>query len=158
MGILNSCYETTVENGIELKPTRKKRFVKRDYNALIGADHIYCDAGKKYSVPKLVELSQKIGTIKVEVERLASKLRGHPWDDEYCDVISPQDVIDNPKISQTHWLQIQNANLKYPILIQPSGEIVDGFHRLAKAQLHGKKWIKAKIIPPSIMNKAEIVE
>ena len=43
-----------------------------------------------------------------------------------------------------HIKMVNDADLKYPILMNEDGEIIDGKHRLAKAILLGHKTIKAK--------------
>lgn len=43
-----------------------------------------------------------------------------------------------------HCNRMDNTDLKYPVLLTPDGYICDGWHRLAKAILKGKKTIKAK--------------
>ena len=55
-----------------------------------------------------------------------------------------------------HCKDVMNAKLKYPIILAPNNFILDGRHRLTKAILKGKKYIKAvkfkkhKDLPPSI--------
>lgn len=41
-----------------------------------------------------------------------------------------------------HMVRVNNANLKYPIIIHYDGEVVDWYHRIAKAILQKKKYIK----------------
>ena len=42
-----------------------------------------------------------------------------------------------------HMKSVNNADLKYPIILDEDGEIMDGRHRIMKALLKGKKTIKA---------------
>lgn len=42
-----------------------------------------------------------------------------------------------------HMIAVQNANLKYPIILDEDGEIMDGRHRLMRAIIEGKETIKA---------------
>ena len=42
-----------------------------------------------------------------------------------------------------HAQRVNNADLKYPILLDDDGIICDGWHRIAKALLEGKTSIKA---------------
>ena len=42
-----------------------------------------------------------------------------------------------------HIKRIQKANLKHPIVLDPNGQIIDGWHRIAKAVLLGRESIKA---------------
>jgi len=40
-----------------------------------------------------------------------------------------------------HFKRVEAANLKYPILLDPNGTIIDGWHRIAKAILKGDETI-----------------
>ena len=42
-----------------------------------------------------------------------------------------------------HMKSVNDADLKYPIILDEDGEVMDGRHRLMKALLEGKKTIKA---------------
>jgi hypothetical protein len=42
-----------------------------------------------------------------------------------------------------HMVAVNNADLKYPIILDEDGEIMDGRHRLLKAIIEGKRTIKA---------------
>ena len=42
-----------------------------------------------------------------------------------------------------HMMSVNNADLKYPIILDEDGVIMDGRHRVMKALLEGKKTIKA---------------
>lgn len=42
-----------------------------------------------------------------------------------------------------HMMSVNNADLKYPIVLDEDGSIMDGRHRVMKALLEGKKTIKA---------------
>jgi len=42
-----------------------------------------------------------------------------------------------------HMKSVNNADLKYPIILDEDGEVMDGRHRIMKALLTGKKTIKA---------------
>jgi hypothetical protein len=43
----------------------------------------------------------------------------------------------------THYKRVKDTDLKYPILLDDRGCICDGWHRVAKAIIEGKKYIKA---------------
>ena len=43
----------------------------------------------------------------------------------------------------SHCIKIQHADLSYPILLGPAGQVIDGSHRLAKALLEGHDSIDA---------------
>lgn len=42
-----------------------------------------------------------------------------------------------------HFQRLQDADLSYPIILSPTGRVMDGIHRLAKAWLLGVPTIKA---------------
>ena len=58
-----------------------------------------------------------------------------------------------------HIKRIEKADLNYPILLDPDGCIIDGWHRIAKAVLNEDLTIKAKrlqIMPePDSLEKTE---
>jgi hypothetical protein len=43
-----------------------------------------------------------------------------------------------------HWKRVEKADLQYPVIIDSTGYICDGWHRVAKAILEGKTTIRAK--------------
>ncbi len=43
----------------------------------------------------------------------------------------------------THMQAVNDAQLKYPIILDEDGEVMDGRHRIMKALLNGNKTIKA---------------
>ena len=52
-------------------------------------------------------------------------------------------------LSNVRWLlyhikRVQDANLDYPIILDPDGTIIDGWHRVVKAILEDRLYIKAK--------------
>jgi len=49
-----------------------------------------------------------------------------------------------------HHVRINKADLKYPVILDPTGFIIDGWHRVSKALLRGDSTIKAvrlKVMP-----------
>ena len=52
-------------------------------------------------------------------------------------------VVDSFSDFIYHAQRVNNADLKYPILLDDDGIICDGWHRIAKALLEGKTSIKA---------------
>lgn len=52
---------------------------------------------------------------------------------------------------KNHLIRINNADLKYPVIVGPKGKIIDGWHRLMKAvQLNRTsiKFVKLDKMPP----------
>ncbi len=56
----------------------------------------------------------------------------------------PSPCYDNFRSFISHIKCVNDADLKYPILLNENNVIMDGKHRLAKAILLGRKTIKAK--------------
>jgi hypothetical protein len=52
--------------------------------------------------------------------------------------------IDNFRWMLYHLKRIENANLDYPIILDPDGAVADGWHRIAKAIMRGDLTIRAK--------------
>ena len=66
------------------------------------------------------------------------------------------DVLANPnkKMYKREIERINNANLKFPIIIEENGHhVVDGVHRLVKASLQKKTKIKAYVFSKEEMKK-----
>lgn len=50
-----------------------------------------------------------------------------------------------------HMIRIKNSDLKYPVIVGPKGDIIDGYHRLMKAVQLGKtsiNYVKLDKMPP----------
>lgn len=69
-------------------------------------------------------------------------------------VITPNQVMKNPKKYSEHYKRIMNCDLKHPIDIikNPKGrwEILDGLHRLTKAKVLRMKEVNVRKIPDSM--------
>lgn len=91
--------------------------------------------------------------VKIEVNdylhTLDYKLWGNPKKNIFY---SPNDVLQNPKKYKDDYERIKKANLKYPIILA-NNYIVDGVHRLTKAHLQKKKYIKAYIFEGDLLKK-----
>jgi len=91
----------------------------------------------------------------VDIDDLLHNLEYKGWGDPIKSILySPLDVLKNPNKKQykKEIQRIENADLKYPIIIY-NNNIVDGVHRLTKANLQGKKKIKAYIFNSDLMKK-----
>lgn len=110
---------------------------------------LFGDSNNIYSVDMMhayVNLF-KSKVISIPVENLLHELNQNCWGNPQKKIkFSPKDVLEHPtnKMYEKNMQKIGNADLKYPILIY-NNNIVDGMHRLAKANLQGKKKIKAHI-------------
>ncbi len=94
-------------------------------------------------------------TIKIPVSKLLKNLENKSWGDPSKNIYySPMDVIKNPKDKKykNDNNRIKKANLNYPIIITDD-RIIDGMHRLSKAYLQNKKYIKAYVFDKKIMKK-----
>ena len=69
----------------------------------------------------------------LEIERAHKKCGG--WTEHLPDLQHPE-VIPELK-------RIEGADLSYPIILHPTGWVMDGYHRVAKALLAGHTTIKA---------------
>lgn len=87
-----------------------------------------CD-GKVYSALKLVDQSKKYA--KFEMPLAGISLRLDAWGIEDLD-----DFI-------YHVQRLKNTDLKYPIILDKYGSVADGYHRICKAILLGRKTISA---------------
>lgn len=62
-----------------------------------------------------------------------------------------------------HCQRINEADMSYPIVVDPNGQIFDGAHRVARALLHNQKTIKAVRLkkipaPDRILNSMDELE
>jgi hypothetical protein len=53
------------------------------------------------------------------------------------------DRISNAKSLAEHVKRVQEADFSYPVLMDPHGFIMDGWHRVVKALVEGRETIKA---------------
>lgn len=93
-------------------------------------------------------------SIKINIQDYLHFLEYKVWwiDSKKKISISPKDVIDNPIKYKNEYERIKNANINYPIIIA-NNNIIDGYHRLAKAYMQNKKQIKAYIIDKVLLKK-----
>ena len=103
--------------------------------------HTYSDIDDKdkivYDVKKLIEIVPKeIYTI--ETFKLSTNLNKEIWTDNKNNKIKPIDVLDNIDnvLYRQHKERIMNADMKYPIILNPKDKIADGIHRLCYAVIN----------------------
>jgi len=128
----------------------------------------YNDGEFVYNITKLhsildehrLKKSSLFPVVKLKMSSLIDQLSEDVWNacdranEENPETISPMQVIKNGKsLDVHHWSKIAQASLKYPILMDTSGHVVDGFHRLAKAYLFGRKVVDVITIPEWIMQE-----
>ena len=88
---------------------------------------------------------------KIKFDQLLHTLEYKGWGDPKNNLFySPKQVLENPKKYKDEIKRINDANLKFPIIVY-NNNIVDGVHRLTKSCLLNKKTIKAYIFDKEIM-------
>lgn len=115
----------------------------------------YSDKNKIYSVDMMFAYINlfKPPFVKILVGDLKHNLEYKGWGEPTISLaFSPLDVLNNPhkKIYEKDMHRIDNANLNYPIIVH-NKYIVDGVHRLTKASLLNKKYIKAYQFDDNLM-------
>ncbi len=81
-----------------------------------------------FSVARLVELSKNFKVMTIPLDHL-----------NVYNIYSDLTLRD----MAMHFNAVNNADLKYPIILDEDGEIMDGRHRIIKAMIEGKRSIKA---------------
>lgn len=82
----------------------------------------------EWAVTRLFQLARDLPVMNVPLEHLNMYFK-------YTDMTMRDMVM--------HIRAVEDADLKYPIILDEDGELMDGRHRLMKAILLGKKTIKA---------------
>ena len=96
----------------------------------------------------------KMKSEKYPINKLLDNLSHPGWGDPITNVsYSPYNVLENPIKYKEDYDRIQNADLSYPIIINDTGNIIDGVHRLTKAVLSNKKYINCYIFNKKLMKK-----
>jgi len=88
--------------------------------------------------------------IKINLNDIKYDMDAKGWGDGD---ISVNDVLKNPKKYKDDCDRINNANLKYPIIMDTKGNIFDGVHRYIKSKMLNKKSIKVYIFDDKLLNK-----
>jgi len=92
----------------------------------------YRDGSSLWDAETLVNAVQEQGCEVYELPLFALDISRMPWN------------IENMRDVMFHMKRVEEADLKYPIIVDPYGYICDGWHRVAKAMLAGKRTIKAQ--------------
>ena len=82
------------------------------------------------------ELAEGLPVAKVRL----SKLEGF---DEVCWFGGPRNIRPTCRAIAEHARDIYEADLSYPIILSPTGEVLDGWHRICKAFLQGLEELDA---------------
>lgn len=94
------------------------------------ADNKFKDGNKVWLVTSLIERSKELPVFEVPLAGLFSG----------SGVFDP---ITSAYCLAKHMKRVQETNLDYPVIMDEEGFIMDGWHRVAKALLEGRKTIKA---------------
>lgn len=89
-----------------------------------------------WRVDRLIELSQDLPVRHINPLDVADLQTNH-WYMEDAAVPSPASIIEHMKL-------IEASDLKYPIILDAQGRVMDGMHRVCKAVLHRVEQISAK--------------
>lgn len=106
--------------------------------------------------------NQKLWALKVPVEEIDIKelswMVDFPfWEDSKGNIIiTPKEVIDNPKKYSYHWNKVKKADTSYPLDIMKNKKgkwcTLDGLHRLVKLILKKELKVKVRKIPPELVH------
>lgn len=84
-----------------------------------------------WNVRRLINLSRGLPMVKLAIEQVAEMHENHWYTHE---VPTPNSILE-------HLQLIEAADLRYPIIIDQAGRLMDGMHRLCKAKLQGQERI-----------------
>lgn len=88
-----------------------------------------------WDVHRLVELSRSLPVIEVPIASI-KELDERSWFEESVEPPTCKEVAFHAKL-------IEEADLKYPIILGADGRVMDGMHRVCKAWMRGDETIKA---------------
>ena len=117
----------------------------------------YNDGKHIYSVDMMVAYLNTVGhpVIKLPTIALLRQLTQKVWDTEPVSVLEHMDA----KKYKSDAARIRNANMDYPIIVTGRGHtIVDGYHRVARAQMDGQTTINAHVFDAALMRKFILVK
>lgn len=93
--------------------------------------------GKKYHVwhtDQLWEVTKDLPVIEIEIESLKHVDAVCWFDDDFQATL--RNVVE-------HFVRMERVDADYPIILDPSGQLFDGAHRVAKAMARGQSTIRA---------------
>ncbi len=103
---------------------RISEFTHRENNYTVNTQ----DGSKSYRAVDLIEASKDLEPFDLALQGIA--IGSSPWGSSIKSFVF-------------HYERVNNADLKYPIILDDEGFICDGWHRVAKAILNGQTHIKA---------------
>ena len=111
-------------------------------------ENIYVDGKSVYNVERLWSMVSRRKPKRIKTSELSDILTSRVW------YKTPQQIIKNKNGS--HWNRIQNANMKYPIMLTEDGAVIDGCHRWCKAYLNKQKTIRVHIVKDRDLKKVKM--
>jgi len=108
----------------------------------------YTDDNFIYLVDLMFMYIKTITSTKIKLENILPQLKIKDWGN-----FSPIEVIKNKSVSPEDYKRIIKADLRYPIIITNDYKIIDGMHRLSKAVLLKKKYVRAYKIDDKTIEK-----
>jgi hypothetical protein len=72
--------------------------------------------------------------------------------------VSPRAVLDDPALSKFHSARIAAADLSYPLLVTPDGDVFDGLHRLCKALSLQLRTARVRLLTDAALQRALLSE
>ena len=87
-----------------------------------------------WDVDRLVELSRNFPIIDVDISTIGDVDTSY-WFDETKEP-TVRAVVEHIRL-------FEEVDVKYPIILGPNGQVMDGMHRIARAMLEGRTTIRA---------------
>ena len=112
------------------------------FDALLHKDSWYTEDGKFWKTSDMLEYI-KNNKVKKEKIHLRSMIYWKRWS-----ASSARDLVETI-------LRVNKADIKYPIIIHSNGEVLDWYHRIVKALLYRKEYIRAYRIDISLVPHTE---
>ena len=96
------------------------------------AENIYTSGNNTWSASNLVQWCKEKKYPVFDLPLAGIDLSYIPWSN-----------LTSVKTVASHFKRVQLANLEYPVILDDCGYIADGWHRIVKALIEGKRTIKA---------------
>lgn len=98
----------------------------------------FMDGNNIYSVDMMISYIrlQSPHIFYVKMEDFVDQLKKNIWGNPSKGIrYSPMSVITNPSSNQHEYDKIMRANISFPIILSPRGDLIDGIHRVSKVYL-----------------------
>ena len=100
---------------------------------MVSEGHTFSTDSRSWKVETLIRKSSRLPRFWAKVSDLRNQMDNNVW---FLDPPTPLEILE-------HMDRIQKANLKFPIILNSDGIVMDGIHRICKASLLGKIKIRA---------------